>query len=572
MDILEQMEAELTRLVEVGREATADDEARLQRIMRGCAELLAEAADMSHQDIRNRLSQALREKVGAGLEQVDLWVRDVFDDHLVYELGGKSYQLDYTLDDKGAVTFGDPVEVVMKTVYEPVAESLAEANLPEKCYAYVPNKFKPATWKLPYLNADGSVDEKHLAAAAAAFSAGGSRGQKVEVPEKDVAAVKKKLAAAYRKLGKKPDEIPKQLLESGAGDQEGTESLTRITQLREGTKVAADGTVPIEIIRAGWGNKRDNHYYPQKMLERDCQVFKGNKMYIDHPTISDERQRPERSLRDIGGYVTSVDGVREGVVHGRAKIVQPWLRELINEAPQAVSLSIRANGVVNKGTVGGRAGNIVEAIPKSDSVDFVTEAGAGGRVAALFESARKGDEEMFETMTDEEILAALKEGKRHEGVLEQLREEAASDKKTVREGEDDGMPEDMKQLKEAKAKSDEDLVEAKRQISIRDTRDAVATALGETKLPEISRKKIREAFADKAYDKDEDREAAIKTAIEAETDYVKEIGGPAIKGMGMGSDTGGREKLKESFKARYLREGRSEEEAERMAEIASQGR
>lgn len=173
---------------------------------------------------------------------------------------------------------------------------------------------------------------------------------------------------------------------------------------------------------------------------------------------------------------------------------------------------------------------------------------------------------MFETMTDEEILAALKEGKRHEGVLEQLREEAAND------GKDKGMTEDVKQLTEAKAQADKELADMRREVSVRDTRDAVVKALAESKLPDVAKERIRETFADKAFEKDEDRTKEITEAIQAETDYVGKIGGPAIKGMGSSGDTGGKDQLKETYKTRFLREGKSEDEAEKMASIAVEGR
>ena len=39
----------------------------------------------------------------------------------------------------------------------------------------------------------------------------------------------------------------------------------------------------VRIIRPGWGNKRDNHYYPQDVLKRDSFKFIGAKMFeTDH--------------------------------------------------------------------------------------------------------------------------------------------------------------------------------------------------------------------------------------------------------------------------------------------------
>lgn len=75
-------------------------------------------------------------------------------------------------------------------------------------FAFVPDSEKPSTWKLPLTDATGKVTRDKLGAAAAAFSPGGFRGQKVKIPSSDVAAVKAKIRSAYHKIGVKDDDIP----------------------------------------------------------------------------------------------------------------------------------------------------------------------------------------------------------------------------------------------------------------------------------------------------------------------------------------------------------------------------
>jgi hypothetical protein len=60
-------------------------------------------------------------------------------------------------------------------------------------YAYVPDPELTSTWKL------NISDSRHTAAAVAALGKG-FRGQKVSIPEKDLPAVKRKVATAYRKF------------------------------------------------------------------------------------------------------------------------------------------------------------------------------------------------------------------------------------------------------------------------------------------------------------------------------------------------------------------------------------
>lgn len=66
-------------------------------------------------------------------------------------------------------------------------------NLPASSYAYVPDPQSPSTWKL---RIDDSV---HTSAAVSALGKG-FRGNKVQIPAKDLPAVKRKVAAAYRKF------------------------------------------------------------------------------------------------------------------------------------------------------------------------------------------------------------------------------------------------------------------------------------------------------------------------------------------------------------------------------------
>lgn len=79
---------------------------------------------------------------------------------------------------------------------------------PAEDFAFVPDSEKPSTWKLPLTDATGKVTRDKLGAAAAAFSPGGFRGQKAKIPSGDVAAVKAKIRAAYRKIGVENEDIP----------------------------------------------------------------------------------------------------------------------------------------------------------------------------------------------------------------------------------------------------------------------------------------------------------------------------------------------------------------------------
>jgi hypothetical protein len=83
-------------------------------------------------------------------------------------------------------------------------------------FAYTPDPQKPSTWKLRLAeNKSGNITKSQLGRAAAAFSAGGFRGNKVQIPSNKVSAVKSKIRSAYRKLGVKMEDMPDSIKENG---------------------------------------------------------------------------------------------------------------------------------------------------------------------------------------------------------------------------------------------------------------------------------------------------------------------------------------------------------------------
>jgi len=142
----------------------------------------------------------------------------------------------------------------------------------------------------------------------------------------------------------------------------------------------------ITIIREGWGS---SGYYPKEVLERDGpRVFPvGTHLYIDHPTPTEERERPERSVRDLAATIVEAPRMA-GIDLVAVAEIKPHWEPVINALAEDIGLSIRASGVIEQGEAGGREGSIVKALTEGYSVDFVTKAGAGGKIGKLIESAR----------------------------------------------------------------------------------------------------------------------------------------------------------------------------------------
>ena len=83
---------------------------------------------------------------------------------------------------------------------------------PASDYAYVPDSTKPSTWKLRMSQGrPGNITISQLGRAAAAFSSGGFRGNRVQIPANKVSGVKSKLRAKYRGLDASPPDSIKEL-------------------------------------------------------------------------------------------------------------------------------------------------------------------------------------------------------------------------------------------------------------------------------------------------------------------------------------------------------------------------
>jgi hypothetical protein len=184
------------------------------------------------------------------------------------------------------------------------------------------------------------------------------------------------------------------------------------------TEAAKGGKGLIKVIDAGWGT---SGYYGQDVLARDAAAAfpAGTKMYWDHPSLDEAKSRPERSLRDLAAETTGparwmTDGPDGPGVYAPAAVFSAY-RPALEELKDSIGVSIRASAHVRPGEADGRRGPIIERLlpAPTNSVDFVTIPGRGGRVAALFEAARgrndipmEGDDVTEELKAAQEAVAA----------------------------------------------------------------------------------------------------------------------------------------------------------------------
>jgi hypothetical protein len=304
--------------------------------------------------------------------------------------------------------------------------------------------------------------------------------------------------------------------------------------------IRKDGTVPIKVIAPGWGS---SGYYSADTLKRDGpKAFtKGLHMHVDHPTAAEEAQRPERSVNTIGAVLSTdarweESGPAGPGLYAEAKPLGDFAQKLPELAPH-IGVSIRALGKATTGEAEGKKGPIIESIVAAKSVDFVTVAGAGGKVLELFEAARSRPREEVREVTEEEA----------------------------------------RQLREANAAQSTELARLREILVLREARDYVVEVLAQREMPELTRARLVEQLAAKPVVKDGalDREAfktAIEEAAKSELEYLAKISGQGqIRGMGSAAPAGegDRKGLVESWRETFLRQGETPEQAQRLAELAA---
>ena len=194
-----------------------------------------------------------------------------------------------------------------------------------------------------------------------------------------------------------------------------------LTKLQE-ARVDRDACLVEGIILTS-GISENGTYYSPEVVEESAPIFKGVQCYADHPRPSET----ERSVRDVVGVIEEAwhdDGrIRATMRLSRA---HDWLLTMIGE-DLVGDLSINALGRTKVVRRDGRVVREVTEISKAYSVDFVTDAAAGGRVDALLrESAGYAEGlRLLERLTIDELREARPD--LAENLVEQVREELLSE-------------------------------------------------------------------------------------------------------------------------------------------------
>ncbi len=403
-----------------------------------------------------------------------------------------------------------------------VAKTEDGVKFPAAAYAYVPDAEKSSTWKLRlWETPEKKVTRKQLGAASAAFSPGGFRGNRVQLPEDAVAGVKRKIRAEYRKLGVEREDMPRWVKEADV------RRLLRDTIPMTEAAVDGKGLATVVVIRPGF-NTSKTFYYPAEMLARDVGKFDEVKMFANHSTEAEDEQRPERDIRDWVGNLSNPRIGPDGEVIADAVIVESWLKAKLSELRDhgllsEMGVSIFAEGIGEEGEIEGTKTTIMEQIVSVRSVDFVTYPGAGG-IVTMYESdhdhdiflmsidqLRKRRPDLVKAIADEASALVLKEAQKMsetEGRVTELETQVGT-LTTEKETAVTALEEAQVELAKAKAKS------------------VIDAAIAEAVLPEAAKTRLTERFAN-AVNAD-----GIAEAIEAEVTYIGElVESGKVKGMG----------------------------------------
>jgi len=355
-----------------------------------------------------------------------------------------------------------------------------------------------------------------------------------------------------------------------------------------GRLIGEDGIAHVRLIEPGQGSSA---YYEKAQLERDAAAFTGGLVFIDHPDKQEQRNRPERSLRDLVGPIVGTPRYEEhGKVgpglYGSVKVARHW-RPFIEDLGPDIGVSIKATGKIAEKKIGGKRVMVAEKFNPGAGFDFVTQAGRGGKLVPLYEAARKeADAAVSDWMDHADFTEMSPERSKEERFIDYLEH-----------GQEGTMPdrEVQAQLTEAQGQvvtltteRDKLLEESRKMaeaIALRDARDKITEAVNDKKnekMPDVTKTRLIESLTKSAPMKDgkldeDSLSNLIEAGIKTEMEYIESLSPvkPGVRGMGEGGSDEheeGHNRLMESKTQEYLRAGKSKEDAERMAQIFCEGR
>ena len=358
-----------------------------------------------------------------------------------------------------------------------------------------------------------------------------------------------------------------------------------------------DGIARVRVISPGQGSSA---YYKEDQLARDGSAFTrhwdeagggwvGGMVYIDHPSKSDRKERPERSLHDLLGPVVGTptfdkNGPKGPGLYSEFKVAPHW-RPFVEGLAEDIGVSLMASGSAYEETIGGKKTKVVEKFNPGAGFDLVTRSGRGGRMVPLFEAATEAaNTRVSDWMRNSEFMEndGRSEEERFMDFLE-TEPKGEGDKMELIEAqakliEAEGTVVTLTGANETLTKENAKLAEA---LALRDAKGIIAEAVNDKKheLPDVTKTRLIESLTKSAPMKEGKLdEEALKTLIESAVKDAKEYiesltkTKPGVVGMG---ESAGHDEDEADHEARVARKAASyfaerkgtEEECKRMAEL-----
>jgi len=351
--------------------------------------------------------------------------------------------------------------------------------------------------------------------------------------------------------------------------------------------VRGDGTEAVKIIQPGWGS---SGFYSKEVLQRDgAKAFpKGTKMLWNHPTVTEEAERPEGDLKDLASELVSdarwmERGQKGPGLYADAKVFESF-QGAVNDLAPHIGVSIHARGKGVYGEADGRQGVIVQEIMESpfNRVDYVTMPGAGGEIISLFEAARTPIPSPSPKVGEGDKTGEGKTADKTKAGTVPATEATHSVANHLSNLEEDMELKDLQERLATLENNNQTLVANNARLNealiLRDAKDVVKEALAAvTALPDITKARLAESLAKNPPVKDGALDkvaftAAISEAVKNEVKYLESVLGTGqIRGLGESVNDGEEQtpetlqtSLEESFTAIGLSEAGSK--------IAARGR